>query len=228
MQIKSVITTVLCVLSLQASAQKYLFVKPVAGIVLTTERGAKHSNILTYNAGVDIGYSINKIRLTTGLKYMKTGRLYQGSIMATPTSYQLADITFMHQHLVIPATIGYNLRFSNNVFFVPEIGAAYSYNMGEILIIKTVNEKTRSTGRNLSTDQFVRHSLCGVGHMNFEYSVNSKINLTLSPSFYYFFGLSNNSPSNRATINTYAASIDLGVMIKLGSNKNANEPTDTP
>lgn len=179
---------------------------------------------LTYNVGLNAGYRFGRWRLETGLQYgisgFKNDDLLFGSTF--PDDTKLGSSIIRYKHLSIPLKVGYEVKLSEKLKFVPYIGMMASYNLGasSANTIPGIGNETHKWSREDFDYSNRRISIWGTAAARLEYTVSKRISIFAGPSAQYMLSNLLKPPADlpnpyKASQRNFNLHIDIGVQIKL-------------
>ena len=136
---KLYLSMALLALSISASAQKRLYLKPsistgISQVNNMDRFNAKDKFISVYGIGADLGYQLSRLRLQTGLRIMQTGEATDINIPYVPfrhtPGFSIERRTRL-THVVIPVLVAYQVKLPGRFSLVPSVGGMISYNLAE-------------------------------------------------------------------------------------------------
>jgi hypothetical protein len=220
-------------LTMQANAQSGFYLAPSIGAGMSGVKqnyfSIDHKNgfspdskaIFSYNARLGVGYNYKKWRLETGLQYSVTGYKIEMIFLGIDFPSGPAGTTeTRYQHLSVPLRLGYSIRLSDRLHFVPYAGILASYNMGARTITE-IPGSLKSDYRWKSKDfknQFNSIAVWGNLALQLEYKTSDRISIFGGPSAQYMISNFLKTPDNalyKASDRQYSVHIDLGVKIGL-------------
>lgn len=201
-----------CILSLQAQAQKGLYMVPAVGLGIsnTTTRtqhtpGYQASPLFTYQVQAGLGYRLNKWRFQSGLFFFRSG-YNPGDLMVingynpdgTPVKTQRYNMVLLE--LGVPLQLGYTIPVTNRLHIMPAAGLMASYLFTGYSKVKDGSGYHFS---NRAMDNYGRFALWGTLGAEFAYQLNSSLALTCGPALQYKVAGGN--------INLYNAMLQVGL-----------------
>ncbi|MBN9482985.1 MAG: hypothetical protein BGO70_01805 [Bacteroidetes bacterium 43-93] len=181
----------------------------------------KLQSIYTFSAGVEMGYQVNKLRVSTGVQYLQTGNQNNDVLLifeGQPPVRDSGSISLRFSHLLVPVNIGYEISISKKFSITPQTGFAVSYNMKRVDDWNTNldKEKTR-INQGTFTNLYQPISVFSITSFNLEYSLVKKLRLFVAPTFYYM--LTNmdvvRNPAFKTTEHPYALHLSAGCYVGL-------------
>jgi hypothetical protein len=177
------------------------------------------SKTTSYHALMGLGKKLNRIHLTSGFGYFKTGYCFKDLTVAT-TVLETVDYYLFFEHLYVPVTVGYEFALGSWFAVVPELGADVSYNFGEhskmVYEDRTVKSGLRSLSGRHRVSVFVD---CGI---NMLFKLKGKTSFTLKPSVKY---MATNFLISPVTEHNYAFFLSAGVRL---SSSRRTKKTNAP
>lgn len=185
----------------EVKKKHYFYLRPFVGagitnINATTTNPAYNDDIKEFynpifstTGGVNAGIQIKQLRIETGLQFLTTGRHFDFGINAfSPgTPGILIDsfrVTETHQHIIIPISAGHTFNINNKFSITPMAGVGIGRHMGvsskrESYITGAVH-KSSST---INTSVHNAFNIWGNVFVNFEYYINNRIAISITPTF---------------------------------------------
>lgn len=164
--------------------------------------------VYTYGAELGVGYSINRLRVQTGIGYQRSG--YNYDMGANKASYYF-------NHLTGTLQLGYVLRNNKRLAIVPYLGASYAYNYSSRSVNKLPDGSIlkKRLDQNTFKNQFSPSSILGHAKLHFEYRFAQNAALIFGPSFQYMItDLSNSNLLlvGDTELRNHIAYLDLGLI----------------
>lgn len=175
-----------------ALAQSGVFIQPSLGLGFsgTTQVGNTAATYATsaYNYKIEVGRNLEKIRLTAGLQYLRSGSALDvsyydsGKVLQTYTDYRY------FYHISITIKVAYPISCTQKLALIPAAGLTPSYNLSEKDIISYVDRDITNT---LSRGQFQNYfhsiSLWAAASCNAEYHMYPRLSAFMGLEYEYMF-----------------------------------------
>lgn len=228
---KLIVYSLFILVPLSSYGQNGLFVNPYVGAGFTDiitkgsiTNAQKTVSTTGGNIGVNIGYSLGRLRLTTGISFLSTGNETEDMVifqnLNAPYEYDSGRISYMYRHITVPVKVGYTV-LSRKVSFTPELGIMPTYTLGQWARFNSQSGnqgRTEKMSPNAYSTLFNKISVFGTLDILMAIHFNDKFALSISPAYYYM--LTNLQKLKGPIIGVasqrhYAAMLNIGVILKL-------------
>jgi len=237
MKLKLLAAMAAVVFTTNSYAQNDFYLKPYAGVGISNIAGdagersylkimgrnddTKLRSVYTFSAGVEMGYQIHKLRVSTGIGYLQTGNQNKDVLLVfegNPPVRDSGSIAVKFKHLLVPINVGYEINIGKKFSITPQTGFAISYNMQRVDDWNTnLNTEKTAINQGTFTNLYKPISVFSSSSLNFEYSLVKKIRLFVAPAFYYM--LTNmdavHNPAFKTTEHPYALHLSVGCYVGL-------------
>lgn len=193
----------LCVCTLHADAKNGYYIQPYFGLGVTNSDNIfmsgtstsglkrvsnKSYSLAGYNAGVGVGYRINKWRIVSGLSFMRSGHeIYYLDVF--PSGFSSARYERREResyyHIAVPLCVGYRIRAGNGISIVPQAGLVYTYTTSMKNRGDASGYKSRMIKGEEFDNSFNRSNLWYKGQVDVEIKTGKNTALVLGPSVHY-------------------------------------------
>ncbi len=176
----------------------------------------ERSALVSYNAGIGIGYEHKHWRFETGVQYLRTGYEMPNLLFGTDFDGELSHfatgpgkLRLTYNHIGIPLRAGYVFYSSRKINLVPYLGILSTYNTGA----RSVFNSTANTWSATAFDnRYNRISVWGTAALYLEGKVSSKVSLFGGSSLYYMIS---DFAKAYTTQRNYMIGVDLGLKMTL-------------
>lgn len=203
-------------------AQKGFYINPTFknGVGLSEHEGLFKENtptniVYTHGADIGFGYSINRLRIQSGIGYNRSAFSYNTPTTLTGENGEDAQ-NVLFNSVTGTLQIGYVLRNNKRLAVVPYIGATYGLNYSAKNVTKqpdgTIIKKKMDNDR--FQNDFEQQSIWASAKLHFEYRFAQDAAFIFGPSMQYMvtdlysFDVSGDVP----TINTHNIFMDIGFV----------------
>jgi len=238
MKLKLLATMATVVFTTNSYAQNEFYLKPYAGAgisniagnesnvsylkVMSRDRTKKLKSVPSFSAGIEMGYQVNKWRISTGVGYLQTGNKNDDVLLifeGFPPVRDSGSVAIKFYHLLVPVNLGYEIGITKKLSITPQTGIALSYNIKRVDDWNTtLNNRKTDISRNTFTSMYHSISVFSNTSINIEYSLAKRLKLVLAPTFYYMLSnmdVSVPNPAYRTTEHPYALHLSVGCYVGL-------------
>ena len=193
----SIFRSVLLILFVLATTNTYaqkFYLAPFVGagmtkVNVTTENiggltQGQYDPAISFSGGVNAGLAIKLLRIETGVQLLTTGSRYDESF-TTSTGSDSFDVNIRYRYLQVPINIGLAIKAGSRLSIVPMVGVSPSLNIGLSMKRESYINGTTDKANFSASETFYRvFVLWSNAKVNFEYKLNKKIAVFLTPAFY--------------------------------------------
>lgn len=221
---RNIILVAILLLCIESSfAQKGFYINPTFrnGIGLSEQEGLLSTNpstniVYAHGAEIGFGYSINRLRIQSGIGYNRSAFSYNAPTVFFPNSSAEDVRNIMFNSLTGGLQIGYVLRNNKLLAVVPYIGATYGLNYSA----KNVTELPDGTiikkkmGKDIFQDRYEQQSIWATFKLHFEYRFAQDAALVFGPAMQYMVTdlYSINIDGDIPTLQTHNIFMDIGLI----------------
>lgn len=222
MLMKKILLLILSLSSLTAFGQNGFFLQPLAGIgvgnIKTTHippGSFKYKFAPTYELQFGIGYQYKNLIVTGALGYKQS--VYCAAITFTDGLGALLgthDVRYGFNHISLPVTIGYRIKAGEHLWISPVAGvtATCNYSGRSIVSVSATGIPTMGKTDNSQFKTYYKPiSTWATMRINMDIAVNSRMALTLAPSFDYMVTGINKYSSFNSKQHNYTIILNAGI-----------------
>lgn len=212
----------LCV-GTSAFAQKGFYLNPTFrnGVGLSEQEGLLTNNtttniVYTHGAEVGFGYSINRLRIQSGIGYNRSALSYNAPTLFFPNSSTEDVQSVMFNSLTGGLQIGYVLRNNKFLAIVPYIGATYGFNYSAKNVTKlpdgTIIKKKYDN--DAFKTAYEQQSIWATFKLHFEYRFAQDAAFIFGPAMQYMVTDLYKAKTNgdKPTLQTHNIFMDIGLI----------------
>lgn len=205
------------------------YIRPFAGLGLSNINESTNNPIIgtvgydpvtSIVFGIDGGIALGHFRFGTGIRYLTSGGKYSVTfILFQSNSIDTIFASLTHKHIIIPVSFGYQLNLNNSFAIVPELNIMPGFNTGYTSKVgSNLNDHPTKKYVPISSTNLKSFILWGNTTIHFEYKLNDRLSISVSPSYSRMLTNSLDPPPGsiyKVTEKHYSITGNAGVLIRL-------------
>jgi len=214
---KKLLPLLLLICHFQLSAQNGFFIQASGGagfMKSAVETGSaiyNNKQILSYNSGLLLGYSLNHFILKTGIAYFNATYFYPGTFndKGLMPPFEVYPNYAYYNYLALPLSVAYNIKINKRLSISPYLGYSLGFAQNKkrdflAPISKTITSQLSSTN-SFASIQF-----------ELAYQLTSKLYLSLAPDIQRMYPSNENMPNTFYGLSTsYTYTLNIGIKYYL-------------